>query len=109
MAAVPRHRFLRFDHDTYSVEQRLEYESRYLRLRDKAIFMPSSCDFSVFNQIDNGEAAAEIDEFMAMRYENGRNRFTSSVWRRLFEIRGIFIMELIQEFFSTFLQHSCHS
>jgi hypothetical protein len=105
MAAAPivdRHRFLRFDHPSYTPQQRVEYESRYMRLREKAIFMPSSCDFSVFHQIDDGGAAEEIETFMTMRYENGRNTFISSVWRRLFEIRGVFILELIQEFFSTF-------
>lgn len=39
---------------------------------------------------------------MKMTYRRRNTTFTSWVWQRLFEIRGTLVVELIQEFFSTF-------
>ncbi|GJR14237.1 hypothetical protein Tco_0796889 [Tanacetum coccineum] len=74
-----RHRFLRYDGVRYSDADIADFEGRLARIYRR-----------------------EVRMLMEHRDDQGVSLFTSRAWRRLFDIRGPLVHELILEFCSTF-------
>ncbi|GJW70482.1 hypothetical protein Tco_0127399 [Tanacetum coccineum] len=103
MALPPRdqrHPFLRFEGLEYTDANIADFEERLGKIYGRGVHRVHVFDF--------GGSTAKMVEGLSVRMlmehrdAQGQSVFTSCGWRRLFEIRGLLVHELILEFFSTF-------
>ncbi|GJY56783.1 hypothetical protein Tco_0455898 [Tanacetum coccineum] len=103
MALPPRkqrHRFLRYEGLEYSDADITDFESRLASIYKREVHRVQVFDFGGLPNLMAEGLSARIS--MEHRDDQGVNLFTSRAWRRLFDIRGPLIHELILEFYSTF-------
>lgn len=79
---VNRHRFLQFNHETYTAKRQVAYDARYLKLVRKDIHSSSTLDMDVMVGVAEGTAINELNEFLEMSLvrPSGSVPFTSLVW-----------------------------
>ncbi|GKD85449.1 hypothetical protein Tco_1356603 [Tanacetum coccineum] len=103
MALPPReqrHRFIRYEGLEYPNTDIVDFERRLARIHMREVHK-----VPVFNFGGLPDLMAEgLTARMTMEHhdEAGVSVFTSRTWRRMFDIRGPLVHELILEFFSTF-------
>ncbi|GJU49753.1 hypothetical protein Tco_1219308 [Tanacetum coccineum] len=103
MAPLPpreqRHRFLRYEGLEYTDSDIADFESRLERIYNREIHRVQVVDFLGMPGLLRDGLFARMA--MEHRDKAGVVVFTSQAWRRLFDIRGPRIWELILEFLST--------
>ncbi|GKE30331.1 hypothetical protein Tco_1445715 [Tanacetum coccineum] len=103
MALPPRdqrHQYLRFEGLQYTDADIADFETRLAKIYKREVHRVQVFDFGGLTELmDEG-----LRGRMLMKHKDvqGLSVFTSRAWRRLFEIRGPLVHELILEFFSTF-------
>ncbi|GKD92342.1 hypothetical protein Tco_1372179 [Tanacetum coccineum] len=95
-----RHRFLRFEGLEYSDADIADFEARLARIYRREAHRVQVFDFGGLSDLMAEGLSARM--LMEHRDDQGVSLFTSRAWRRLFDIRGPLIHELILEFYSTF-------
>ncbi|GJY38743.1 hypothetical protein Tco_0425107 [Tanacetum coccineum] len=103
MALPPReqrHRFLRYEGLEYSDADIADFEARLARIYRREVHRVQVFDFGGLPDLMAEGLSARM--LMEHRDDQGVSLFTSRAWRRLFDIRGPLIHELILEFYSTF-------
>ncbi|GJZ81621.1 hypothetical protein Tco_0646615 [Tanacetum coccineum] len=103
MARLPpkdqRHLWLRYKDPQYTDAIILDLETRLGRIFDRQVNRVQVLDFArLIDEI--GRAVTDRLRMVHTRAE-GQVLFTSDAWRRVFEIRGPLVPELMLEFFST--------
>ncbi|GJT46677.1 hypothetical protein Tco_0955392 [Tanacetum coccineum] len=103
MALPPReqrHPFLRYEELQYTEADIEDFETRLTRIYRREVYRVQVFDFGGLpNLMAEGLSARML---MEHRDDQGVSLFTSRAWRRLFDIRGPLVHELILEFYSTF-------
>ncbi|GJZ53958.1 hypothetical protein Tco_0608843, partial [Tanacetum coccineum] len=103
MALPPRdqrHQYLRCEGLKYTDADIADFEERLCRIYSREIHRVQVFDFGGLTELmDEGLSGRMQMEHMDVQ---GQIVFTSKSWRRLFDIRGPLVHELILEFFSTF-------
>ncbi|GJY27041.1 hypothetical protein Tco_0401767 [Tanacetum coccineum] len=95
-----RHQYLRYEGLHYTDANILDFKSRLTRIYRREVHRVHVFDFGGFpNLMADGLSARML---MEHKDAQGVSLFTSRAWRRLFDIRGPLVHELILEFFSTF-------
>ncbi|GJS40985.1 hypothetical protein Tco_0566028 [Tanacetum coccineum] len=95
-----RHQYHRFEGLHYTDADIADFETRLGKIYRKEIHKVHVFDFGGLTDLmDEG-----LRGRMLMEYKDaqGQGVFISRAWRRLFEIQGLLVHELILEFFSTF-------
>ncbi|GJU15640.1 hypothetical protein Tco_1143606, partial [Tanacetum coccineum] len=103
MALQPRdqrHQYLRYEGLQYTEADIEDFESRLARIYKREIHRVQVFDFGGLPDLMAEGLSARM--LMEHRDAQGVSLFTSRAWRRLFDIRGSLVHELILEFFSTF-------
>ncbi|GKC59698.1 hypothetical protein Tco_1087296 [Tanacetum coccineum] len=103
MALPPRdqrHQYLRYEGLQYTDADILDFESRLTRIYRREVHRVHVFDFGGLPDLMAEGLSARM--LMEHRDAQGQSVFTSRAWRRLFDIRGPLVHELILEFFSTF-------
>ncbi|GJZ66222.1 hypothetical protein Tco_0622918 [Tanacetum coccineum] len=103
MALPPRerrHLFLRYEGLQYSNTDIVDFESRLARIYWREVHRVQVFDFRGLSDFMAEGLSARM--LMEHRDAQGVSLSTSLSWRRLFDIRGPLVHELILEFFSTF-------
>ncbi|GJU45162.1 hypothetical protein Tco_1202428 [Tanacetum coccineum] len=104
MAPLPpceqRYRFLRYEGLEYTDSDISDFESRLERIHMREIHRVPVFDFGGLPDLMSEGLTARLT--MEHRDEAGVSVFTSQAWRRMLDIRGPLVHELILEFFSTF-------
>ncbi|GJW89661.1 hypothetical protein Tco_0167214 [Tanacetum coccineum] len=95
-----RHKFLRYEGLEYSDTDIIDFEARLARIHRREVHRVPVFDFRGLPDLMAEELTARM--LMEHRDDQGVSVFTSRAWRRLFDIRGPLVHELILEFFSTF-------
>ncbi|GKD59354.1 hypothetical protein Tco_1296863 [Tanacetum coccineum] len=103
MALPPRdhrHQYLRYEGLQYIDADIADFETRLDRIYRIEVHRVQVFDFGGFPNL----IAERLSTRMLMEHMDaqGQSVFTSRAWRRLFDIRGPLVHELILEFFSTF-------
>ncbi|GJU56563.1 hypothetical protein Tco_1230277 [Tanacetum coccineum] len=95
-----RHRFLRYDGVRYSDADIADFEGRLARIYRREVHRVPVFDFGGLPDM----MAEGLSVRMLMEHKDDQrvSLFTSRAWRRLFDIRGPLVHELILEFCSTF-------
>nr|GFA88233.1 hypothetical protein [Tanacetum cinerariifolium] len=96
-----RHQYLRFKGLQYTEGDIADYETRLLaKIYKREVYKVQLFDFGGLPDL----MAMGLSSRMLMEYRDaqGYSVFPSRAWRRLFDIRGLLVHELILEFFSTF-------
>ncbi|GJR17302.1 hypothetical protein Tco_0965829 [Tanacetum coccineum] len=95
-----RHQYLRYEGLQYSDADIVDFKTRLARMYRREVHRVKVLDFGGLP----GLMAEGLSVRMLMEHMDaqGVNFFTSRAWRRLFDIRGPLVHELILEFFSTF-------
>nr|GEW20221.1 hypothetical protein [Tanacetum cinerariifolium] len=112
MALPPRdqrHSYLRFEGLQYTDADIKDFEMTLGMIYSKEVHWVLVSDFESLR----AEMAEGLTGRMLLedRDAQGQSVFTSRAWRRLFEVRGPLLFELIMEFFSTFrdpMLRLCH-
>ncbi|GJS96447.1 hypothetical protein Tco_0803415 [Tanacetum coccineum] len=103
MALPPRdqrHQYLRYEGLQYTDDDIANFEARLARIYRREVHRVQVFDFGGLPDLmADGLSARMLMEHMDAQ---GVSLFTSRAWRRLFDIRGPLVHELILEFFSTF-------
>ncbi|GJV40742.1 hypothetical protein Tco_1419182 [Tanacetum coccineum] len=103
MALPPRdqrHQYLRYEGLQYTDADIVDFETRLARIYRREVHRVHVFDFGGLPDLmAEGLSARMLMEHMDAQ---GVSLFTSRAWRRLFDIRGPLVHELILEFFSTF-------
>ncbi|GKD56893.1 hypothetical protein Tco_1290280 [Tanacetum coccineum] len=95
-----RHRFLRYEGLEYPDTDIVDFEGRLARIHRREVQRVSIFDFrGLPDLMDEGLSGRML---IGNRDEAGVSVFTSRAWRRMFDIRGPLVHELILEFFRTF-------
>ncbi|GKG26959.1 hypothetical protein Tco_0402662, partial [Tanacetum coccineum] len=95
-----RHQYLRYEGLQYINTDIADFEMRLAKIYKREVHRVQVFDFRVLPDLmDEG-----LRDRMLMEHKDaqGQSVFTSQAWRRLFDIRGPLVHELILEFFSTF-------
>ncbi|GJR33013.1 hypothetical protein Tco_1109245 [Tanacetum coccineum] len=104
MAPLPpreqRHRFLRYEGLEYTDSDIADFKLRLDRIHMREVHRVLVFDFGGLPDLMAEGLTARM--LMEHRDEAGVSMFTSRAWRRMFDIRGPLVHELILEFFSTF-------
>ncbi|GJU10738.1 hypothetical protein Tco_1133134 [Tanacetum coccineum] len=95
-----RHQYLRYEGLQYTEADIADFESRLARIYMREVHMVQVFDFGGLPDLIAEGLSAKM--LMEHRDAQGKSVFTSRAWRRLFDIRGLLVHELILEFFSTF-------
>ncbi|GJT43361.1 hypothetical protein Tco_0952076 [Tanacetum coccineum] len=95
-----RHQYLRFAGLQYTDTDITDFEERLGRIYDREVHRVQVFDFGGLTELMDERLRGRM--LMERRDAKGQSVFTSRAWRRLFEIRGPLVHELILEFFSTF-------
>ncbi|GJZ25215.1 hypothetical protein Tco_0562674, partial [Tanacetum coccineum] len=103
MALPPReqrHRFIRYEGLEYPNTDIVDFERRLARIHMREVHRVPTFNFGglLYLMAEGLTARMTIEH----RDEAGVSVFTSRTWRRMFDIRGPLVHELILEFFSTF-------
>ncbi|GJR96375.1 hypothetical protein Tco_0268549 [Tanacetum coccineum] len=103
MAIPPRdqrHQYLRFEGLEYTDVDIADFEKRLGKIYSREVHRVLVLDFERLP----AEMAEGLTSRMLMEHRDaqGQSVFTSHTWRRLFEVLGPLVFELIMEFFSTF-------
>ncbi|GKC51200.1 hypothetical protein Tco_1073945 [Tanacetum coccineum] len=103
MALPPReqrHMFLRYEGLEYPDTDIVNFEGRLARIHRREVHRVLVFDFGRLPDL----MAEGLSGRMLMEHRNkaGVSVFTSRAWRRMLDIRGLLVYELILEFFSTF-------
>ncbi|GKD02402.1 hypothetical protein Tco_1177376 [Tanacetum coccineum] len=94
-----RNQYLRFE-GLYTVTDIADFETRLGKIYRRKVHRVQVFDFGgLTNLMATGLSGRML---MEHRDAQGHGVFISRAWRRLFEIRGLLVHELILEFFSTF-------
>ncbi|GKF21482.1 hypothetical protein Tco_0070120 [Tanacetum coccineum] len=95
-----RHEYLRYEGLQYTNVDIAYFETRLARIYMREIHRVQVFDFGGFPDL----MAEGLSTRMLMEHMDaqGQSMFTSRAWRRLFDIRGPLVHELILEFFSMF-------
>ncbi|GJY48849.1 hypothetical protein Tco_0438805 [Tanacetum coccineum] len=103
MAPLPpreqRHPFFRYQGLEYTNTDIVDFEERLERIHDRDMHRVQVMDFQGMPQLMRDVLDARM--LMEHRDDGGVVVFTSRAWRRLFDIRGPLVRELILEFLST--------
>ncbi|GKE95524.1 hypothetical protein Tco_1580379, partial [Tanacetum coccineum] len=95
-----RHRFLRYEGLEYPDTDISDFEGRLARIHRREVHRVPGFDFrGLPNLMAEGLSGRML---MEHRDETGVSVFTSRAWRRMLDIRGPLVHELILEFFRTF-------
>ncbi|GKC96918.1 hypothetical protein Tco_1162360 [Tanacetum coccineum] len=95
-----RHRFLRYEGLEYLDTDISDFEERLARIHRREVHRVPIFDFGGLpNLMAEGLSGRML---MEHRDKAGVSVFTSRAWRRMLDIRGPLVHELILEFFSTF-------
>nr|GEZ08079.1 hypothetical protein [Tanacetum cinerariifolium] len=103
MAQLPvraqRHLWLRYEVKGYTEEVVQDFEHRLVGIFSRRVHRVQVLDFEGMTE----EMSMDIGARLSMRHKDADRVvvFTSHVWRRLFDIRGLLVRELMLEFFST--------
>ncbi|GJU55996.1 hypothetical protein Tco_1229710 [Tanacetum coccineum] len=103
MALPPReqrHRFLRNEGLEYPDTDIVNFKGRLARIHRREVHRVPVFDFGGLPDLMAEGLSGRM--LMEHRDEAGVSVFTSRAWRRMFDIRGPLVHELILEFFSTF-------
>ncbi|GKE23082.1 hypothetical protein Tco_1434594, partial [Tanacetum coccineum] len=103
MALLPheqRHRFLRYEGLEYLDTDIADFEGRLARIHRREVNRVPVFDFGGFPDLMARGLSGRM--LMEHRNEAGVSVFTNRSWRRMLDIRGPLVHELILEFFSTF-------
>ncbi|GKF16393.1 hypothetical protein Tco_0061311, partial [Tanacetum coccineum] len=95
-----RHQYLRYEGLQYTDDDILDFESRLTRIYRREVHRVQVFDFGGLPDLMTEGLSARM--LMEHRDAQGVSLFNSRAWRRLFDIRGPLVHELILEFFSTF-------
>ncbi|GJW58697.1 hypothetical protein Tco_0105428 [Tanacetum coccineum] len=95
-----RHRFLRYEGLEYTDSDIADFESRLDMIHMREVHRVPVIDFGGLPDLMAEGLTARM--VMEHRDEAGVSVFTSKAWRRMFDIKGLLVHELILEFFSTF-------
>ncbi|GJX53958.1 hypothetical protein Tco_0282327 [Tanacetum coccineum] len=100
MLRRPRHQYLRYKGLQYADADIADFETKLARIYMREIHRVQVFDFrGLLDLMAEGLSARML---MEHRDAQGQSMFTSRAWRRLFDIRGPLVHELILEFFNTF-------
>ncbi|GJY49227.1 hypothetical protein Tco_0439183 [Tanacetum coccineum] len=102
MALPPRdqrHQYLRYEGLQYRDTDILDFESRLTRIYMREVHRVHVFDFGGLPDLMADRLSGRM--LMGHRDAQGVSLFTSRAWKRLFDIRGPLVHELILEFFST--------
>ncbi|GKB04524.1 hypothetical protein Tco_0832667 [Tanacetum coccineum] len=103
MALPPRnqrHQYLRYEGLQYTDDDIADFKTRLARIYSREVHMVQVFDFG--GLLDLMAEGLSVRMLIEHRNAQGQSVFTSQAWRRLFDIRGPLVHELILEFFSTF-------
>ncbi|GKE97265.1 hypothetical protein Tco_1582120, partial [Tanacetum coccineum] len=100
MAREQRHRFLIYEGLEYPDTNIVDFEGRLARIHMREVHRVSVFDFEGLPDLIAEGLTARM--MMEHHDEAGVSVFTSKAWRRMFDIRGPLVHELILEFFCTF-------
>ncbi|GKC52674.1 hypothetical protein Tco_1075419 [Tanacetum coccineum] len=103
MALLPRelrHPFLRYEGLQYTEADIKDFEIRLTRIYRREVHRMQVFDFGGLSDLMAEGLSGRM--LMEHRDAQGVSLFTSRAWRRLFDIRGLLVHELILKFFSTF-------
>ncbi|GJZ84887.1 hypothetical protein Tco_0650226 [Tanacetum coccineum] len=103
MALPPReqrHRFLRYEALEYPDTDIVDFEGRLARIHRREVHRVPIFDLGGLPDLMAKGLSGRM--LMEHRDKAGVSVFTSRAWRRMFDIRGPLVHELILEFFSTF-------
>ncbi|GKC80348.1 hypothetical protein Tco_1131122 [Tanacetum coccineum] len=95
-----RYRFIRYEGLEYTDADVTDFETRLERIHMREIHKVLVFDFGGLPELMSEGLTARLT--MEHRNEAGVSVFTSRAWRRMLDIRGPLVHELILEFFSTF-------
>ncbi|GJT67835.1 hypothetical protein Tco_1019315 [Tanacetum coccineum] len=95
-----RHQYLRYKGLKYTNADILDFQSRLTRIYRREVHRVQVFDFGGLPDLMAEGLRGRM--LMKHRYAQGVSLFTSRAWRRLFDIKGPLVHELILEFFSTF-------
>ncbi|GKB90027.1 hypothetical protein Tco_0962299 [Tanacetum coccineum] len=95
-----RHQYLRYEGLQYTDENIVDFETRLARIYRREVHRVQVFDFGGLPDLIAEGLSTRM--LMEHRGDQGQSVFTSRAWRRLFNIRGPLVHELILEFFSTF-------
>ncbi|GKB02622.1 hypothetical protein Tco_0830711 [Tanacetum coccineum] len=95
-----RHRFLRYEGLEYPDTNIVDFNGRLARIYRREVHRVPVFDFGGLPDLMAKGLTAKM--LMEHRDDQGVSVFTSKAWRRMFDIRGPLVHELILEFFSTF-------
>nr|GEY82611.1 hypothetical protein [Tanacetum cinerariifolium] len=95
-----RHSYLRLKGLEYTDVDIMNFEERLGRIYGKEIHRVQVFDFGGLTDL----MAEGLSGRMLMEHRDAQGQivFTSQAWRRLFEVRGLLLHDIILEFFSTF-------
>ncbi|GKD81518.1 hypothetical protein Tco_1348357 [Tanacetum coccineum] len=91
----------RYEGLQYSDADIVDFEARLARIYRREVHMVQVFDFGGLPELMVERLSARM--LMEHMDAQGVSLFTSRAWRRLFDIRGLLVHELILEFFSTFM------
>nr|GEW39250.1 hypothetical protein [Tanacetum cinerariifolium] len=95
-----RHPYLRFEGLEYTDADIVDFKMTLGKIYSRKVHKVLVLDFeSLPAKMDEGLTSRML---MEHRDAQGQSVFTSRAWRRLFEVRGLLVFELIMDFFSTF-------
>nr|GEV74161.1 retrovirus-related Pol polyprotein from transposon TNT 1-94 [Tanacetum cinerariifolium] len=95
-----RHQYLRFKGLQYTDADIMDFEMRLGMIYGREVHRVQVFDFGgLINVMAEGLSGRML---MEHKDAQGQDLFISQVWRRLFEIQGLLVHELILEIFSTF-------
>ncbi|GKF19199.1 hypothetical protein Tco_0067837, partial [Tanacetum coccineum] len=94
-----RHPFLRYQGLEYTDVDIADFEERLERIHDRDMHRVQVVDFQGMPELMRDVLDARM--LMEHRDDRGVVVFTSRAWRRLFDIRGPLVRELILEFLNT--------
>ncbi|GKD65901.1 hypothetical protein Tco_1308009 [Tanacetum coccineum] len=103
MAILPRdrrHQYLRLEGLQYTDVDIDDFETRLGKIYTRKVHRVQVFDFGGLTDLMTEGLSGGM--LMEHRHARGHGVFTCRAWRRLFEIRGPLVHELILEFFSTF-------
>ncbi|GJX75053.1 integrase, catalytic region, zinc finger, CCHC-type containing protein [Tanacetum coccineum] len=103
MALPPReqrHHFLKYEGLEYSDADISDFKARLARIYRREVHRVQVFDFRGLPDLMAEGLSTRM--LMEHRDDQGVSLFTSQAWRRLFDIRGLLIHELILGFYSTF-------
>ncbi|GJV24879.1 hypothetical protein Tco_1377574 [Tanacetum coccineum] len=95
-----RHRFLRYEGMEYLDTDIFDFEGRLANIHRREVHRVPVFDFGGLPDLMAEGLSGRM--LMEHRDEAGVSVFTSRAWRRMLDIRGPLVHELILEFFSTF-------